>query len=157
MAITVSGTTITFNDATTQTTAAVAGVTSLNGQTGAITNTTLGNIGSVVFGAYTSTTNLTAGTTAAGSSIYYVSTILSTDSNWGLITNGSAGIGTFWNQYFGGRRTSGNTGFQLPLGMTALSGTWRVMQGIEGATSGFAVCCNVTTSYYKGQVFMRVS
>ena len=39
---------ITFGDATTQTTAAVAGVTSLNGQTGAITNTTFNAIGSYV-------------------------------------------------------------------------------------------------------------
>jgi hypothetical protein len=37
---------ITFGDSTTQTTAAVAGVTSLNGQTGAITNTTYNAIGS---------------------------------------------------------------------------------------------------------------
>jgi hypothetical protein len=157
MAITVSGTTITFNDATTQTTAAVAGVTSLNGQTGAITNTTLGNIGNVVFGAYLGTTSLTAGSTCAGSLLYYVSTIVSISTTYGIFTNGSVGNGTFWNTYNGQRQSSGNNGFQLPLGMTALSGTWRAMQGIQLASSSWNSCCNQTNTGFVGQVFMRVS
>jgi len=72
MPITVSGTTITFNDATTQTTAAVAGgVTSLNGQTGAVVTTDLYAIGSYVYGRPTSnTSNYSANSTLAGSSIY---------------------------------------------------------------------------------------
>ena len=60
---------ITFGDSTTQTTAAVAGVTSLNGQTGAITNTTNGSIGSYVIGFGATNTSYAIGATIAGSSL----------------------------------------------------------------------------------------
>jgi hypothetical protein len=46
MPVSINNTTLTFNDGTTMTTAATGGVTSLNGQTGAITNTDYGAIGS---------------------------------------------------------------------------------------------------------------
>lgn len=60
---------ITFGDSTTQTTAAVAGVTSLNGQTGAITDTTYGAIGSYCIAAGAQSTQYAAGATIAGSSL----------------------------------------------------------------------------------------
>jgi hypothetical protein len=71
MPITVSGTTITFNDATTQTTAGItSAVTSLNGSTGAITNTGFNNIGSYsAGGGGTSTSTWAPGSTISGSSI----------------------------------------------------------------------------------------
>lgn len=72
MPITVSGTSITFNDSTTQTTAFTGGgVTSLNGQTGAITNTDFGVIGSYAPAYIDSTNNTMYGpnTTIAGSSL----------------------------------------------------------------------------------------
>jgi hypothetical protein len=70
MPITVSGTQITFNDATVQTTAAVAGgVTSLNGATGAITNDTFNAIGSYTVGGVVSTTLYSVGATLAGGSL----------------------------------------------------------------------------------------
>lgn len=70
MTITVGGTSITFNDGTTQTTAASGGVTSLNGQTGAITNTSLYAIGSYVTGRPANSTFYSANGTVAGSSLY---------------------------------------------------------------------------------------
>lgn len=63
---------ITFGDSTTQTTAAVAGVTSLNGQTGAITNTTYGAIGSYCIAAGATNTIYAAGATIAGSALIHV-------------------------------------------------------------------------------------
>jgi len=101
MTITVGGTTITFNDATTQTTAPVntnanvtsvsagtgisvssttgavvvsstvsGGVTSLNGQTGAITDTNVNSIGSVAAGIVAgSGATYSAGSTVGGGSI----------------------------------------------------------------------------------------
>lgn len=62
---------ITFGDSTTQTTAAVAGVTSLNGQTGAITDTTYGAIGSYCIAAGSTNTIVAAGATIAGSSLVH--------------------------------------------------------------------------------------
>lgn len=72
MPITVSGTSIVFNDSTTQTTAFTGGgVTSLNGQTGAITNTTFGAIGSYSPLYVDSANNVVyaPGSTLAGSSL----------------------------------------------------------------------------------------
>ena len=71
MPITVSGTSITFNDSTTQTTAFTGGgVTSLNGQTGAITNTSYNAIGSYVAAFLLGgSTSASAGGTYAGSSL----------------------------------------------------------------------------------------
>ena len=60
---------ITFGDSTSQTTAAVAGVTSLNSQTGAITNTSSGAIGSFFCGLSNSGTTYTPTSTRAGSSL----------------------------------------------------------------------------------------
>jgi len=73
MPITVSGTSIVFNDSTTQTTAFTSAVTSLNGQTGAITNTNTNSIGSYFAGCTTNNlggnSTLTINTTVAGSTL----------------------------------------------------------------------------------------
>ena len=104
MPITVSGTTITFNDSTTQTTAGItSAVTSLNGQTGAITNTTFNVIGSYTAGGGgTSLTSWAPGSTISGSSI---------------IQNTSDGYSPF-----GSFQT--NAGSRANQGQT---GTWRAM------------------------------
>ena len=142
MAITVSGTTITFNDATTQTTAAVAGVTSLNGQTGAITITTFDAIGSVGWLVYNGTTNLTAGGTVAGTSLYYASTVV-TNYQGAIITNGTINSGTFTRYNNGGTLRSRNGAAPssvAPLGFTALTGTWRAMNAV-GFVDVYGICC----------------
>ena len=87
MATAISGTSITFNDATVQTTAASG-------------STTFDAIGSVGYFLYYSagTTNLTAGNTIAGSSLYYVSTIVANVTDQlGLITNGSIASKMAWS------------------------------------------------------------
>jgi len=163
MPISVSGTEITFNDATVQTTAAVAGgVTSLNGQTGAITDTTLDAIGSVVFAANVSTSNTAGGATIAGSNLRYPSTISTAGS---VATSGtyysegsSASLPqSYWFGIIARREATGNTGFQNPGGTTALSGTWRSMGGTGARSSFFVPDDNKTISQSTVGLFVRVS
>jgi hypothetical protein len=71
MPITVAGTTITFNDATTISTQPV---TSWNGLAGAVANTTQFTIGCFVIARPQNTTNYNPGDTIAGSSLYVCST-----------------------------------------------------------------------------------
>lgn len=163
MAVTVSGTGITFNDATTQTTAftGATGVTSLNGQTGAITNTTFDAIGSVGFFCYYSASILAAGGTVAGSSLYYVSTVVSNFSNESnnLITNGSIGSGTYtaFNATAADRARANTSASQVPpLGMTTLSGTWRAMN-VVSRSAAYMDSCSTARNNYSMAVFMRVS
>ena len=70
MAVTLGSTGITFPDATTQTTAATGGVTSLNGQTGAITNTTAGVIGSYFLNSAGASGQTMFGTVAGSTLVY---------------------------------------------------------------------------------------
>lgn len=93
------------------------GVTSLNGQTGAITTSNVGDIGSYIFGAYNgydlnaSGGSLAVGTTVAGSTLVRQNTI------------GSQGIGAsiYANGLFAYNGVSGTT---TSLGLT---GTWRIL------------------------------
>jgi hypothetical protein len=112
MTISVSGSVITFSDSTTQSTAAsTGGVSSLNGQTGAITNTSVGAIGSYVIGAYLGgggSSTIGAGTTVSGSSLYQ-------------------GSGTYYGPLaISNVNSSANNGFSL-----GLSGTWRSMNQMK--------------------------
>ena len=130
MTITTSGTTITFNDSTTQTTAPVntnANVTSVNGVTGAVVDTASGAIGSYVVGCRTSspTTGWTFGTTYASSLIGY-----------------QAASGVFSTQYSDRTTTS-----------YSLSGTWRAMaNGVAGSVIN---CCGLIA--FESCIFVRVS
>ena len=151
MATAISGTSITFNDATVQTTAASG-------------STTFDAIGSVGYFLYYSagTTNLTAGNTIAGSSLYYVSTIVAnvTDQQ-GMITNGSVASGSY-TRYEGSAavrvRASPTPASQVPpLGMTTLSGTWRAMNAVSRSASYVEPCSNAAYNNYSASVFMRVS
>jgi hypothetical protein len=121
---------------------AAGGVTSLNGQTGAITNTTLDTIGSVIAaipavslpgspdGEYAT---INCGDTTAGS---------------GLRRNyDSAGLTGAFNSS-SAQATGGYT-----RGGTALSGTWRCM----GRSAGYRIQNESTAGQYISGCFVRVS
>jgi hypothetical protein len=88
------------------------GVTSLNGQTGAITNTSLYAIGSYVSGRPQNTTAYAVDSTVAGSILY--STTLT---------------GTYWNGAWGSYAG-------LPNPTLVNTGTWRCTTGTGAATAG---------------------
>jgi len=128
MPITVSGTTITFNDATTQTTAGItSAVTSLNGSTGAITNTGFNNIGSYSCGRGAAGTGYSPGATLAGSSLAQISV-----DNQGPFNAMQSDIGVL---------VGSNRG---------QTGTWRAM----AASGGFS---NEGTSYTASNLWVRIS
>ena len=143
-------------------TAAGGGVTSLNGQTGAITNTDLGAIGSVVLAGYNSASGVYTGQTVSGSNLY-VPTAISQQS-----TSAYIGINYYsqytstqaysnWSAQSVSRVNSGNTGFQLPQNSTTLSGTWRCMGWSTAKVTIYDGCLGVTTSLMYVTNFVRVS
>jgi hypothetical protein len=136
------------------------GVTSLNGQTGAITTTTFGNIGSVVYGLNVSTSNYKPGDTISGSNLYYVTTV----TQYGGSTVWSEGSSNYNRPYtqnfYAGqttRETNGNSGYGAPAGCTALSGTWRCLQWCSARTSTYNSKPNATYSATYGCFWVRVS
>lgn len=119
MAVTVSGTSITFNDATVQTTAAGAPTTAqvLNATAGAA----LGAVGTYAFlsrVAYSNTPNV-AGTTYAGSVL----------------------------RYAGGLSFTG-TGAYISIGSVTPSGTWRAM-GLAGNVNNGCVASEFGTLFLR--------
>jgi hypothetical protein len=125
-----SGNILTSNGTTWQSTApAAGGVTSLNGQTGAITDTTFSVIGSYMIGGVTnggSTTNSPGGT-VAGSTVGRKS---------GSSIDATVGFGT-WQSY----------------SLYGATGTWRFM---GGSTNG-AVCGEVDGYYAAANLLVRIS
>lgn len=113
MASSLNGTGLTFSSG--QTLNAVP-VTSLNGQTGDITNTSYGAIGSYVVAAYNAGTTLALNSTTAGSNLYYCGT--SQGGGMALGAQGSA-------NYFSAGGTS-----------MGLSGTWRNLNYINASDWG---------------------
>ena len=171
MAISISGTTLTFNDATTQTTARTASntvtsivagtgitvsgatgavtvtnsspgaVASVNGQTGAVVLTNAGDIGSIGVFMNASNTNVAYSSTIAGSSLRFNET-----------ANQSApqGQAPFYFYY---QICNANYGG----GGTALSGTWRKLNTGSVFTSTFCGCSGITTRNYMRALYIRVS
>lgn len=113
-----SGNVLTSNGTTWTSTALPAGgVTSLNGQTGAITNTSLYAIGSYVFGRPQNSTTYAVDATLAGSSLYAIS---------GNVV---------WNYAASGWRTA-TGGSSLTAATTLVNtGTWRCVSP-AGLTAG---------------------
>jgi hypothetical protein len=127
------------SNGTTWTSAAppASGVTSLNGQTGAITNTTFDSIGSCAILVSAQTSDTAVGGTIAGSSLRYsLSTI---NHNRGTLSFGY--INGVSNSYGGGG--------------TAVSGTWRKMAGGENWTT--VATCPGDNYYFIATLWMRIS
>jgi hypothetical protein len=124
-----NGNVLTSNGTTwTSATPAGGGVTSLNGQTGAITNTDVDSIGSYAFAVYQRTnpnstgrfTYIAIGSTLAGSSLRYGSGADATN-----VATASLGADSMAP---GGAFTNTGTAFPSGVGtLSALSGTWRKM------------------------------
>jgi hypothetical protein len=111
------GISITGNAAT----ASNGGVTSVNGQTGAVTQTSVDSVGSYIVAVYVSGTHpgtnskpLSIGSTVSGGNLYYG---FATTNAVGTTDNGANDLGGFY-----ARGTSTYAG-----GGTTLSGTWRCM------------------------------
>ena len=129
MSILISGTTLTFNDATTQTTSG--------------TVTTFGAVGTYAFVGNFSTGVLKPGDTIAGSSLTYVS---------GTVLVAGNGASTYSMTYVSGYTSNGNGSLQVgnngswarigsnynatdfsdvvPTGISTFSGTWKIMGGV---------------------------
>lgn len=160
-----SGNVLTSNGTTWASTAAGGGVTSWNGQTGAVVSSTLGAIGSVQQLFYTSTTTpIIAGTTVAGTSLLYPTSLVGMSTvGAGMILSGS--LTTVANtsalyavQSYLRRTISGNTGWVSPLGTSAATGTWRCIGGgAQPAQSFYDSCAGDTTAYTYGAMFVRIS
>ena len=111
-----SGNVLTSNGtAWTSATPAGGGVTSLNGQTGAITNTSLYAIGSYILGRPANTTTYSPNTTIAGSALYGTCA----GANYYSVTPG-------WNSSVG-------TAGQVLIN----TGTWQLMSGTGAAVGNF--------------------
>ena len=158
----VAGTGISVSGATgaVTVTASGGGVTSLNGQTGAVVNTTFGNIGSVVRAYHFDSTRYYAGDTISGGNLCYPTTYATgSNSTWFSQGNGMSYPYVRWDtSTYGDSYRSGNvTVNQQPVGTTTLSGTWRAMQIVGPATGGYDSCSNVTNLNCPGGVWVRVS
>jgi hypothetical protein len=161
-----SGNLLTSNG-TTWTSAAppAGGVTSLNGQTGAVVTTTLDNIGSMTIAGVYSSSNYLPGATIAGSSLYYPNTITAVDTNSGVVSSASSypSLGsTAWINSSGlvgryRRYSTGNTGAQAPAGSSTLTGTYRIMSVVSGYYTEYDGGNVTTTTSGHCALVVRVS
>ena len=121
-------------------------------------------IGSVLIVANTTASNLVPGNTISGSSLYYANAITGT-TNY-LWTEGDFGTlpGTKINNLVSWgplqaveRQNTGNTGYIVPGGHTALSGTWRVLSPVKARTSVYDPAYVVTYSTSGYLLAQRIS
>ena len=142
MATSVTSTGVTFPDATTQTTAYVAGggVSSVNGQTGAVVTTNVASIGCTMILMYGYYSDIAQGTTCAGSILY---------NNYSAPTYAGGGYSFSAAKWQNGGSGYGGSG-------TAQSGTWRKMSAGSSAIYQYYGCCYYATSFYP-TLFVRIS
>jgi hypothetical protein len=123
--------------AATATTAANGGVTSVNGQTGAVTQTSVDSIGSYIAAIYAVNASLSVGDTVSGSNLRY-----------NFLGNG--GNGGDFNSY---RVRVNNSTYDG--GGSSLSGTWRCMA--RPLFVSILDIDNQTISYWYPGLFVRIS
>jgi len=145
MASTLNGTGITYSDGTTT-----------------ASGSTFGAVGTVAWLWNTQASNILPNSTIAGSSLIYPSTITQVTGSQ-IYTNGNNGVlaNSFYytNQLQAAyvRFTNGNTGYQVPLGSTAVSGTWRLLTPAGPRQSSYIGCDNTTYSTSNSVLAVRVS
>ena len=123
---------------------ASAPVTSVNGLTGAVSMTGLGDIGSYAVLIIATNTNVAVGSTVAGSDLRY-----GWGPNYGLIGGGAG-----FSSYGANRVRNNNSSYDG--GGTSLSGTWRKMStGVTYAT--LTACCAGTDFFWAAALYVRVS
>lgn len=139
-----NGNVLTSNGTTwTSATPAAAPVTSVNGLTGAVSMTGLGDIGSYAVLIIATNTNVAAGSTVAGSDLRHswtpnVGTVSATSGGWSL---------------FGANRSRLSSVYDG--GGTSMTGTWRKMS--TGATYGTITDCTGTVVYWMAALYVRIS
>lgn len=129
MGVTVGGTSITFNDATVQTTAATA------------VSTAFGAVGTYAALMNAANSNVAIGGTVAGSSLRYDYT--------------ASGAATFYSNALQGVRARINNS-NYDGGGTAVSGTWRRMSS-GNIYASITDPCNYTTYYWSVALYVRIS
>lgn len=139
-----AGNLLTSNGTTwTSATPAAASVTSVNGLTGAVSMTGLGDIGSYAVLIIATNTNLAAGATVAGSDLRH-----SWTPNTGVVNATSNGYSAY-----GANRS--NSSASYTGGGTSLTGTWRKVS--TGATYGTVTSCCVVYYYWMAALYVRIS
>ena len=136
------------------TTAGNGGVTSVNGQTGAVVTTTYGGIGSYVIAGTTDQPGageyLNAGTTVAGSTLVRYNPILADQPSYAGVLGGLQ----VFDNFFVAR-----TFLEYYSESLGLTGTWRIMTSIilgtggQGGPGGW----NATNGKYLLALFVRIS
>jgi hypothetical protein len=121
---------------------AAAPVTSVNGLTGAVSMTGLGDIGGYAVLIIATNTDVAVGSTVAGSDLRY---------GWTPNT-GPQGTGSTWSA-FGANRSNGVNTYNG--GGTSLSGTWRKVS--TGSTYFSITSSCVTTYYWAAALYVRIS
>lgn len=148
MTITVGGTAITFNDGTTQTTAAGGAPA-------------FGAVGSVAMLSYYNTsTAALPNSTVAGSSLYYPTAVTYQSSPFSFNSESSIGNlpNTYWSVTASGRSVSGpNSAATAPGGSSSVSGTWRCLSGVPRSYVQRDYCNGFSTTVNQIGLFVRVS
>ena len=119
-----------------------AGVTSLNGQTGAVVLTNAGDIGSIGVFQNSGNTDVTYGSTIAGSTLRHSDTI-----------NSGGPVTATNTPFYGVYLTANNASYGG--GGTSLSGTWRKVS--TGSIFYSQVLCGDTYRYWLRGLYIRVS
>lgn len=137
-----------------------SGVTSLNGQTGAITNTNLDAIGSYVwasnctFSAYVPSNTISGANLRVANTVTYIS-------GRDVYSNGYIYADTVTRWSTGDNDviayTQGNVGFYPPQGSSTLSGTWRAMGVIAPCGGGYSPDDNSTYYSFFVTLWVRIS
>lgn len=157
MAATLTSTGITFGDATTQSTAAPTGVT------------TLGGIGSTMPVFLFSTSSYTSNSTIAGSSLIYPTGMTyytpngSAYYNFSGNTNYTRAAGSVTGGAWAGaavsysRQGAGNRGMEVPPGTAQLSGTWRILSSVYAGNYSYDSSYQQYNALWNGTIAVRIS